>query len=309
MKAVAEAPTKVIITGEHFVVHGAWALATAIPRKVRVEVQQSSRFKVSSDRFRSSGHPALRPVAQAVEAMSREFAFDPRVKVSIRSEIPGGAGLGSSASTMVALVSALSKLNRLGLRVQEIVQASMVGEKEIHGNPSGIDPAVCARGGVILFRRGSVPTQVRLKGTRSLIVSLSGMKRSTRHQIGRVSAVKREYPSLFAGLADSANSVSLMAADRLSTGDMAGLGSILNFSHAVLSSLGVSNPTLDRLVNESLSLGSYGAKLTGAGGGGSIISVGPEGKEKRITSGLNARGFETFIARVPVGGVRSWLEP
>ena len=78
-------------------------------------------------------------------------------------------------------------------------------------------------------------------------------------------------------------------------------------SFAMLSAVGASTPLLDRLVGLSLSLGSHGAKLTGAGGGGCVLSVAPEAKEKRIISGLNARGNETFKSGIPVGGVRTWL--
>ncbi len=308
MKAIAEAPSKAIITGEHFVVHGAWALAAALPKKVRVEVQESSAFKVVSDRFEGRGSRALRPISTLVEAMAREFSFRPTPKVSIRSEIPEGAGLGSSASTMVAIASALARLHSVRLGAEELAHLSMVGEQEIHGKPSGIDSAICALGGVILFRRGQSPKKVAFKGSRTLLVSFSGKKRSTKRQIARVSSVKESFPSLFDGLTESASEVSLMAADRLAAGDMKGLGRLLNFNHAVLSTLGVSNESLDRLVDLSLSLGSYGAKLTGAGGGGSVVAVAPEGKEKSIISGLKARGFETFIAVVPTGGVTSWLE-
>jgi mevalonate kinase len=62
------------------------------------------------------------------------------------------------------------------------------------------------------------------------------------------------------------------------------------------------------MVDYLAATGSYGAKLTGAGGGGSVVAAAPEAKEKSIVSGLKARGFETFIARVPAKGVRSWLE-
>ena len=308
MRAIAEAPAKVIITGEHFVVHGAWALAAAIPKKVRVEVQEGSSLKVASDAFTGAGNPALKPVGEVVEAMSKEFSFHPAVNVSIKSSIPGGAGLGSSAATMVALVSALSKLHSLRLGLHGIVDASMIGERRIHGRPSGIDSTTCARGGVILFRPGSAPRPVRFQGTRSLVVSFSGKKRSTKRQINRVSQVKTRHPGIFSGLTESASAVSMMAAGKLARNDLSGLGNLLNFNHAVLSTLGVSDPTLDRLVEACLSLGCYGAKLTGAGGGGSVVSIAPEGKEKSIISGLRARGFETFGAKVPVQGVRSWLE-
>ena len=308
MKAISEAPSKVIITGEHFVVHGAWALAAAIPRTVTVEVEEYPTFAVRSELYRGSRHAALRPLGEVVEAMAREYSFSPKVRVSVRSGVKGGAGLGSSASTMVALASALSRLHSLGLGIEEVVRLSMVGEAGVHGHPSGIDPTVCALGGVIMFRPGSTPRRLRLNRTRSLLVSFSGETRSTRGQINRVAEVREKYPGLFSGLVESASAVSQMAADRLARNDMKGLGKLLSFNHAVLSNLGVSNESLDRLVDASLSLGSYGAKLTGAGGGGSVISVAPEGKQKRITSGLNARGYETFRAEIPVRGVRSWLE-
>lgn len=308
MKAFAQAPSKVIIAGEHFVVHGAWALAAAISRPVTVGVEDHSSFTVRSDLYSRANHPALLPLGAVVEAMAREYSFSPRVRITVKSSIRGGAGLGSSASTMVALTAALSRLHSLGLGMEEIVGHSMVGEAGVHGRPSGIDPAVCARGGVILFRPGSRLRPVILDANRSLLVSFSGKSRSTSRQISKVSEVKERHPALFAGLVESASALSEMAADRLQKNDMRGLGVILGLSHAILSGVGVSNESLDELVDASMSLGSYGAKLTGAGGGGSVVSVAPEGKQKRIISGLNARGFETFRAEIPVKGVRSWLE-
>ncbi len=243
-----------------------------------------------------------------MEAMAREFSAKSDVRVSITSTIPEGAGLGSSAATMVAVTSAFSRLNSLGLGVDEVVRFSMVGERDIHGKPSGIDPTVCAHGGVLLFRRGSAPKRLRLDGARSFIISYSGKNRSTKGQIGKVSRTKERFPGLFSTLAEGVSEISLSAAERLRTGDMKGLGRLLAVNHAVLGSLGVSNPTLDDLVDRLGSAGAYGAKLTGAGGGGSVVAVAPEAKEKSIASRLSALGFETFRARVPVEGVKSWLE-
>jgi len=307
MRAFAEAPSKAIITGEHFVVHGAWALAAALPRRVRVEVRSASSFEVVSDRF-DGGSSHLLPVSRLVEAMAREFAVSPTVKVSISSDVPGGAGLGSSAATMVAVAAAFSRLNSLGLKVDEITRCAMVGEGDIHGRPSGIDPAACAYGGVILFRTGAPPKRVRLDGPRPLILSYSGINRRTRGQIGHVSRVKKKYPGMFRTLSDGISELSLRASVALGTGNMKELGTLLTLNHAALMSLGVSNRTLDGMVDRFLSLGSYGAKLTGAGGGGSVVAVAPAGKEKSIVSGLTARGFETFKLSVPTEGVKSWSE-
>ena len=308
MRAIAEAPGKAIITGEHFVVHGAWALAAAVPRKVRVTVESSTKFEVISDLFRRGESPELLPVSHVVEGMAREFSLKPTVRVTITSAVPGGAGLGSSAATMVAVAAAFSKLNSVGLKVDELVDCAMAGEWSVHGKPSGVDPAVCARGGVILFRTGAAPKKVSFDGTRSLILSYSGLNRSTRGQIGHVTRMKDRYPGMFERLAGGIGDLSLRASEMLQGGDLNGLGTLLTVNHAALMSLGVSNETLDGMVDLLLTMGCYGAKLTGAGGGGSVLAVAPEGKEKSIVSGLSARGFETFRVEIPVKGVRSWLE-
>jgi len=290
------------------VVHGAWALAAAIPLKVRVIIEPSHRFEVISDRFKQAGSPELIPIARVVEGIGREFSVKPTVRVTIHSAVRGGAGLGSSAAIMVAVASAFSRLNSLGLRVEEIIRCSMVGEQHIHGNPSGIDPAICAHGGAILFKSGSPPKRLTLERSRSLILAYSGIDRSTRGQIGRVAKTKEKYPEFFSTLVEGVSDLSRAAADMLQEGDMKRLGGILALNHAILEAVGVSNETLDGMVNLLVSLGSYGAKLTGAGGGGSVLAVAPEAKEKRIVWELSARGFETFRVRIPVEGVKSWLE-
>ena len=307
MRAISEAPSKAIITGEHFVVHGAWALAAALPPRVRVEIEPSSKLVVSSDKF-GGGAPELQPVGRVIEAMTDEYSVRGSVSVTVKSAIPEGAGLGSSAATMVACASAFSRLHGFGLGIDDIVRFAMEGERHVHGNPSGIDPTICAHGGVLMFRPGHQPKRVHLKWPSSLIVAYSGEKSSTKVQIGKVAATKGGRPELFAALAGAIGWLSEAAADCLVQGDGPGLGRLLTLNHAVLMSMGVSNGTLDGMVDALCSLGCYGAKLTGAGGGGSVVAVAPEAKEKSIVSGLTARGYETFRARIPVEGVRSWLE-
>jgi mevalonate kinase len=307
LRAVAEAPSKAIVTGEHFVVHGAWALAAALPRRVRVEVKAASSFSVTSQGS-EEGPAGAAPVRKVVRAVAEEYSARQDVAVSVSSSVPRGAGLGSSAATMVALAAALSEFHSLDLGLEDVIRLSMVGEKEVHGRPSGIDPAVCALGGAIMFRPGTRPKKVPLEESRSLVVSYSGISRDTRGQIGRVSETKDRYPGYFARLARSVGDLSLDAAELLAKGDGEGLGGLLTMNHALLGMLGVSNPTLDGMVDQLISAGAYGAKLTGAGGGGSVVAVAPKAKEKSLVSGLSARGFETFIAKVPVEGVKSWLE-
>jgi mevalonate kinase len=305
LKAIAEAPCKVIITGEHFVVHGGTALAAAVGRKVRVEVSEGRALSVASDRF--VGAPPLDPIRAVLAEMKRRHGTESRLSVSIASEIPPGAGLGSSAATMVALASAVARFSGVELAVGGVVASAMAGERVLHGNPSGIDPNVCARGGVLTFTPGRDPSEVPLDGRRVFLVVQSGRRRSTRKLVSKVSEMKRRRPHLFAGLAAAATDVTSLAVERLRAGDMDALGRLMTYNHAVLSAAGASDSGLDGLVDLLISLGCPGAKLTGAGGGGSVLAVPPTGKEKSVLSGLSARGINAFRAELPVEGVHSWL--
>src|SRR5207302_5215610 len=166
MKAFAEASCKAIITGEHFVVHGAWALAAAVERKVRVEASEAEELVIESDGHRpdDSSEKRLAPVAKVVTKISEELRFNPRVLIRITSHVPEGSGLGSSAATMVAVASALAKLKGMELAASEVARFAMAGETAIHGKASGIDVNICAMGGVIMYKMGEEAKKVRFAG-------------------------------------------------------------------------------------------------------------------------------------------------
>ena len=83
---------------------------------------------------------------------------------SVRSNVPVGAGLGSSASYSVCVATALLKLNghlstgSMDAQTQrELVnQWAFQAEKVIHGNPSGIDNTVSTFGGAVAFKKGAI---------------------------------------------------------------------------------------------------------------------------------------------------------
>src|SRR5271170_5816485 len=304
MKGVAEAPGKVIISGEHFVVHGATALAAAIGRNVRVEATRSDRLTITSD----LGDPeALKPVRRVVDSLYKSRKASPRVSLSIASQLPEGAGLGSSAATMVAVAGAVIALEGWGLDRPALARAGEAGERLVHGNPSGIDAAASAFGGVILFKRGEEPRTVELPAPVTLLVAFSGRRRNTGRLIKRVTGMKETYPSLFESLCESATLVSGLCADALVRGDAASLGRLMTYSHAVLARAGASNKRLDHLVDLCLSLGCLGAKLTGAGGGGSVLAVPPhpEGEATATAKRLAASGYDAFFTRIPAAGARA----
>jgi mevalonate kinase len=297
----------VIISGEHFVVHGATAIAAATERKVRAEATRSDRLSISSN---LRDPDALKPARRVVESLYKSRKAQPRVSISIASEIPEGAGLGSSAATMVAVAGAVSALEGWGLEGADLARAAEAGERLVHGNPSGVDATTSALGGVLLFTRGSGPSPISLPTPVFLLVASSGRKRNTGRLIKRVSGMKEAYPSLFAGLCESASLVSALCAEALVKGDVLTLGRLMTYNHAVLGRAGASNKRLDRLVDLCLSSGCIGAKLTGAGGGGSVVAVPPVDSQKAraVSEKLQREGYEAFFTKVPTTGARAWTE-
>lgn len=296
-----------IITGEHFVVHGALALAAALSLRTRAEASHARGLSVETpvSRSRPEGSKPL-PVERLIQEMYRERSLAPRVRVRITSQLPAGAGLGSSASTMVASVAAVSRLEGWNLDVNSIVETAMLGERLVHGRPSGIDVAVSALGGILQFRVGEEPKRLDLPKPANLLVVYSGDRRPSKKLISKVSSMKNDYPHLFSGLCDSASLMTQLATERFLNGDLEGLGKIMTYNHAVLGMVGASTSRLDRLVNLCLECGCYGAKLTGAGGGGSVLGVAPRGGEEAVRAQLERRGFSAFLTEVPSGGVNVW---
>lgn len=309
MKAIAEAPCKVIIIGEHFVVHGAKALAAAVDRRTRVETQYSSKLEIRSNLLSSYSDSRIKyPIMRIAYKIAKDFNTKPRFYINITSNIPEGYGLGSSASTMVAVAASICKLIGANTTNEDLIRYAMIGESLIHGKPSGIDPTTCALGKLILFRIGEKPEVLELSSDIELLVIFSGIKRSTKRLIERISGVRGRLPNIFNELAKLVSMVSDTASKNITQGDIMMLGKLMTLNHSVLSSLGASNSNLDRIVDLSLSLGCYGAKLTGAGGGGSVIAVPPSGRGDQVLEQMRRYGYEGFKARLPTDGVRTWLE-
>ncbi len=287
-------------------VHNAYALAAAIGKRVRVEAIPWAGLVIQSGHSRKVPGPL--PVEKTIRKLYADMGAEPKVRLRITSQIPNASGLGSSASTMVAAVGAVCKLEGWNIPLDSVVEHAMVGEREIHGRPSGIDASVSALGGIILFRLGEKPKNIIVARQTKVLVILSGVRRDTGRLITKVSSLGDEYPGFFAGLCDAMSSLSQLAARKLKTGDALELGRLMTYNHAVLGRVGASTPELDKIVDICLSSGCLGAKLTGAGGGGSAIALPPRDGAESALKAVRDAGFDGFVTSVPVGGLKAWVE-
>jgi mevalonate kinase len=312
VEACAFSPGKVILFGEHFVVHGAYALVAAIEQGSTTKSSYSNVDEIVSEDLNLSWRegqpvpPQLAPYKKALEAIKKEFGSSKNVRSSIKSGLPLSAGLGSSSSTSVSFVASVLKLLDVGLEQDKVFEIAMESEKMIHRNPSGVDVFIGVEGGLHLFRRDGSRKKVELAGPLKLIVVNTGISRSTSDLISRFSSYRKLFPAYFDGLVKASSHVAMLGSDYLSRGRYEEFGLLLNYQHAILSFLGVSCKALDDIVNSSIEYGALGAKLTGAGGGGCAIVLPEQSSAEECLRRFD--GFEAFLTTLPSRGLRTWTE-
>ncbi|MEM3613985.1 MAG: mevalonate kinase [Nitrososphaerales archaeon] len=315
MEAYAYAPGKIIICGEHFVVYGATALAAAINRGTTAIAETSptttiysKNLEMQADLSTNKIPEKLKPLAAAISS-TKEYLNEKRgVKLTIQSNIPPRSGLGSSSSSAVATVAATALALGHKLSLDEVIELAMSAERLVHRSPSGVDVQVSARGGLLLFKKGAKPQTLTLSKNVSFVVACTGIERETSDLIERVKVWREENPSLFNSLVESSTVMSHCCADALCLSDLKRAGAILNFFHATLSWLGISIKEIDRIVEAALSSSAYGAKLTGAGGGGSVIILCSEDKVDNVVKEISSISSEAFATPLPNSGVKTWIQ-
>lgn len=318
----ASAPAKIILFGEHFVVYGEPAIVLAIDKRAyaSVKMRRDSKIYINSSNLGVSGYFEkdrfvvehggqnaefkLKPLEIAVQKILERARKSVGVNVEIRSSIPVAAGLGSSAAVVAAVAKAVSHLLNVNLSKEEIFNITLESERLVHGTPSGIDPTVTTYGGVLLFQKGKKFTRIDVKKDIPLIIGNTEIERSTGELVSMVRHRREKYPSIINPLIKAGGKIALNAASALENHDFTVLGELMNINHALLCAIGVSNGSLDKLVYAAREAGVYGAKLTGAGGGGCMIALSPPEKAKQIAEAIEKAGGKAFTAKKSDEGVR-----
>jgi mevalonate kinase len=267
------------------------------------------------------------------------------MEVTISSDVPVGAGLGSSAAYAVCLAAALLQhrhpaLLHNGAQPQppgsrfeghlrpsdavrhEVNQWAYLVEQVLHGTPSGLDNAVSTQGGALRFVRGTPPTSLQTMPV--LRVVLTNTKVEGRSTKELVAGVRRRFedPATQSAIQQALDQIEKLAEDGLrlleQLGRLEGTGSPVSLQQqqplrAALASLvsvngdllsqqlGVGHPAIDKVVQVASKYG-LSSKLTGAGGGGCVITyiAAADFDSKELQAELSALGYDCYD--VEVGG-------
>jgi mevalonate kinase len=286
---------KVILLGEHVVVYGRPALATGLPFAVDAMVESGAGPRLVSE---VHGDPrTTRLVAEAARALGLDPA---RAVVHVRSVLPLGRGLGSSAALSVAVLRAMADAAGRALDVPTTLALGRDLESIFHGTPSGVDPAAAALGTCFRFVRGEPPTvtPVALGCRLRLVIAYGERARSTGSAVGALRERWEHDRERYEALFDEAAAVVEQGIAAAEQGDLVALGAAFDRNQTVLEVLGVSHDDVERLVHAARAAGALGAKLTGGGAGGAIVALADD--VERVAHALGACGATTMV--VDVGG-------
>ncbi|HIK02938.1 TPA: mevalonate kinase [archaeon] len=301
----ASAPGKLILFGEHIVVYGEPAIATAIDKRAYATATELEGRKIVVISNGETIEADLTgktesPVVKAAQVALQKTNATKGVQIEINSEIPVAAGLGSSASVSVATAAAVLKLFSPENEPSkfEILEIAHEAEKIAHGNPSGIDTAVSVFGGTIFYRKGDA--EGLGSSEMQIVVGNTGVPRNTKAVVENVKS-RVEDPRVSYNLF-TISSIVKKARDALLKGSISDIGFLMDRNQEYLRALGVSSLEIESMIKIAKDRGAAGAKLTGAGGGGCIIAL--SNKPEVVKKAFSDAGFDAFIVRTNQEGVR-----
>jgi mevalonate kinase len=295
-----EGGAKLILFGEHSVVYGKPAIVagTGVGATATLHVASSPRLiatsGVTGERYGTVEPSGDEPMSRAFSGMLGLFDVE-SVEANVVLHVPIGAGMGSSAALAVALARALAAFT--GASSERIEEAVELSERVFHGSPSGIDQAAAMHGGVFRFRRDASPAIEPLDvGELHLLVCQASPGQSTSKMVGRVRALHEQFGTIADELDNTIGGIVEHALGALESEDWPTVGALMNLNHGLLAALGVSSEALDAACHTARAAGAWGAKLTGAGGGGCVVAIAEDADA--VLEAWSARGWTPFEFRI-----------
>jgi mevalonate kinase len=302
---------KVILFGEHFVVHGVPGIVSAIDSTVDAEVKKTGKgIIVRDERKGARGYTEKKRVQQkeSIERMLRTMGIDLEeavLDIWLGGNLPGFSGIGASAASSVAIARAIAEELEMDLSDEKINEVAYEAEKAYAGTPSGIDNTAATYGGLIWFERNlsGGPNTIKKLSIREpveIVLGNTGIVADTKEMVAGVAARKKRNPRKYDPLFKQAEDLAFSARRALEDFDLGKVGELMNENHRLLQDIEVSCEELDYLVDLAREQGAFGAKLTGGGGGGCMVALTPGKLQEVVAAAMEQEGFEVLRTKIGV---------
>jgi len=300
---------KVILFGEHFVVHGVPGVVSATEAKTDAQVTKTQNGITINDQRTGSKGYAEEKRLQQLESIQRmlkaiHLPANTAMIIWIGGNLPGFSGLGASAASSVAIARAISEEFKLNLADEKINEAAYEAEKAYAGNPSGIDNTAATYGGLMWFKKnlqGGPDTveHLNVHTPSEIVIGSTGKVANTKAMVEGVAQRRKQYPQKYDPLFKRAGELALEGRKALEAGNLKKAGELMNENHTLLQGIEVSSKELDFLVELAREQGALGAKLTGGGGGGCMVALTP-GKvlQEKVAKAIENAGFQVLRTKI-----------
>lgn len=296
------APGKLMILGEHAVVFGAPCIVTAVGQRLSVTIDKSEKGLVIDA-------PQVKETKFVDAAIAKFFSeagskiTDRNLKLTIKSEFSQRVGFGSSSAVSVATLKALSLYYQTPLTDPQIFDLAYRVTLDIQGVGSGFDIAAATFGGTLYFVKDGVTIEP-LPDHLPLIIGYTGVKADTPTLVRQVGQFKGKYPEKVGRIFSAIGKLVNQGREAIVAKDWERLGKLMDFDQEYLRDLGVSTEKLEALISAAKKAGSYGAKLSGAGGGDCMIALVTSEKRQVISRAIQEAGGEVINVLPNAEGVK-----
>ena len=281
----ARAPLVVKLFGEHAVVYGYRALAAALDLKVEVSVEDSrTREHIIESALGLEKVSELDPdkakhkyIVQALRLISTEVLgreLRP-LRITVRSPVPPSCGLATSAAVTIATLAAVSRHLGVNLAKEDIARLGHRVEQLVQGRASPMDTYTSTVGGLTLIHpRENKLLKLDVPVSLELSIILAKRRRATKDLVTQVYNLYTKCREVVESIFELIDQICARAVIAIRELNFSELGTLMYINHSLLSALGVSNPHIDYLVSLLRERRVLGAKLSGAGDGGTILVIG-----------------------------------
>lgn len=318
---LVSAPARANLIGNPSDQYGGCTLACTVPLRARAWVRPADGLVLAcgDERAAIAGPDALEPRGDRLDlgrAVLRALGGPPlRVHVRYATEIPLQSGMAGSTALVVALLRALLEVRGevperhvLAERAREIERAEM-------GVTCGyVDQYMATFGGCqFVDFRGKTPegswasepfaTLEPLDAPLPFVLAFTGVRHSSDgvHRPVRERWLRGE-PEVVRGY-QRCSELGHLGKRALLLRDWKELGALMNENHAIVRGLGASGASNERLIAAALAAGAAGAKLAGAGDGGTIVALWPEADVSPLEEALRGAGAAALYRPERVPGV------
>jgi mevalonate kinase len=296
MKTTSKVPGKIILSGEHSILHGCPALTAAVDKYVSTQVcvfaesQPHIYIEIAPNQGKQSWtmtdakliylnlkknknlcSPHHFIIYATLHYLTHQkIPYSHSIDIHIDSELPIKSGWGASAAILVGLFKSLATTHESArLDTENLIALATECEHIQHGRSSGIDITTCAIGGILLFDKKKKTQPIRTELTELIIIHTGTSNSSTRDCVKQSSDVLTNNGEL----KNCFKSLTQRIAKSITEPDVCThLPPLIEQNHHLLCQLGVVSQDTQHFI-DTLKKHSIAAKVCGAGS----IKAGPSG--------------------------------